>query len=144
MPAGARRIIDATQPRSQHVRKQEILCLCWQRPLIESRLVRVSRHLLLAVVVYVALDLSLPAMPGAFVFDADTSVETVHSGQGRIAAAVVSAPIDCCALLVGNVMIAARPARITAAAERPCRVPIGCFARAALSLSSAPSVSDPH
>lgn len=105
---------------------------------------KVSRHLLLTVVVYVALDLSLPAMPGAFVFDADDSVETVHSGQGRIAAAVVSAPIDPSALLVGNVTIAARPIRRTAAFERPCRVEIGCRARAMLSFASPASPSDPH
>jgi hypothetical protein len=99
---------------------------------------------LLAVVVYVALDLCLPAMPGAFVFDANSSVETVHSGQGRIAAAVVSAPIDSSSVLVGNVMIGARPVRMPAAVERPCPVPVGCFPRAALSFSSATSVSDPH
>jgi hypothetical protein len=32
---------------------------------------------------YVALDLSLPMMPGAFVFAADASVETVQSSRGR-------------------------------------------------------------
>lgn len=40
--------------------------------------------LLLAVLVYVALDLSMPAMPGAFTFDA---AESVESTQGRARAA---------------------------------------------------------
>lgn len=34
--------------------------------------------LLLAILLYVTLDLSLPAMPGAFVFDSSDSVESVH------------------------------------------------------------------
>ena len=38
------------------------------------------RALLLAILVYVSLDLSLPGMPGAFVFEPS---ETVDSAQGR-------------------------------------------------------------
>lgn len=34
--------------------------------------------LLLAILVYVTLDLSLPAMPGAFVFDSSDSVESIR------------------------------------------------------------------
>jgi len=37
----------------------------------------------LAIVLYVALDLSLASMPGAFVFDAAQSVESPHGGHGR-------------------------------------------------------------
>jgi len=45
-----------------------------------------------AILVYVTLDLSLPAMPGAFVFEPDDSVESI--GRGRLVAkiAVVPAP----------------------------------------------------
>jgi hypothetical protein len=99
---------------------------------------------LLAVIVYVALDLSIAAMPGAFVFDVNDSVESVHSGQGRIAAAVVLAPIDPFAVLAGMGTIAARPVRMTPAFERPCPVPIGCRARATLSFASPASPADPH
>ncbi len=41
------------------------------------------RRLLLPILVYITLDLSLAAMPGAFVFDAAQSVESPHSGRGR-------------------------------------------------------------
>lgn len=42
-------------------------------------LVKVRPALLLAILLYVALDLSLPAMPGAFVFDAADSVESTQT-----------------------------------------------------------------
>jgi hypothetical protein len=42
------------------------------------------RGLLLAVLVYVAFDLSLPAMPGAFVFEAGDSVEGAQGGRPRL------------------------------------------------------------
>ena len=45
--------------------------------------------LLLAVLVYVTLDLSLPAMPGAFVFEAAESVESTQSRARAAAEAVV-------------------------------------------------------
>jgi len=45
--------------------------------------------LLLAVLVYVTLDLSLPAMPGAFVFEAAESVESTRSRARSAAEAVV-------------------------------------------------------
>jgi hypothetical protein len=41
------------------------------------------RALLLAILVYVTLDLSLARMPGAFVFDPGDSVESVHINRGR-------------------------------------------------------------
>jgi len=43
-----------------------------------------------AILIYVALDLSLPAMPGAFVFEAADSVESI--GGGRIATRAVVFP----------------------------------------------------
>ena len=42
-----------------------------------------SRPLILAIAVYVALDLSNPFMPGAFLFDAEESVEGVHAERSR-------------------------------------------------------------
>jgi hypothetical protein len=47
---------------------------------------------LLAVLVYVALDLSLPAMPGAFVFDPHDSVESLQQGRARARAEAVMLP----------------------------------------------------
>jgi hypothetical protein len=43
------------------------------------------------VLVYVTLDLSLPSMPGAFVFDAGDSVESVQLSRTRTAVDVASA-----------------------------------------------------
>jgi len=50
------------------------------------------RALLLVVLIYVALDLSLPSMPGAFVFDPDNSAEGTHVARGRLAAEVAVLP----------------------------------------------------
>jgi hypothetical protein len=44
-----------------------------------------------AVLVYVGLDLSLPAMPGAFVYEPGDSVDSVHGGRARAAAAPAEA-----------------------------------------------------
>jgi hypothetical protein len=50
--------------------------------------------LLLAVLMYVALDLSLPAMPGAFVFEAGESVESTQSrARAATEAVVLPAPV---------------------------------------------------
>ena len=43
----------------------------------------IRRLWLVALLGYVALDLSLPAMPGAFVFDPSGSVESVDGGRVR-------------------------------------------------------------
>jgi hypothetical protein len=43
-----------------------------------------------AILVYVTLDLSLPTMPGAFVFEPDDSVESI--GGGRLVAKIVVVP----------------------------------------------------
>jgi len=50
------------------------------------------RALLVAFLVYVALDLSLPAMPGAFVFDTAGSVEGARMNRLRHVAELVAAP----------------------------------------------------
>jgi hypothetical protein len=41
------------------------------------------RHLLIVILIYVALDLSLSEMPGAFVFDPAESVESIDAARGR-------------------------------------------------------------
>lgn len=58
------------------------------------------RVLVLAILVYVTLDLSLPSMPGAFVFDPTDSVESTHTGRGRVAdvAAAPTPTVDAAAI----------------------------------------------
>jgi hypothetical protein len=46
--------------------------------------VKRRRLWLFAILVYVGLDLCLPAMPGAFVFDPDGSVESVDVARARV------------------------------------------------------------
>ncbi len=46
----------------------------------------------MAILIYVALDLSLPAMPGAFVFEAADSVESIGGGRMVTRAVVLPAP----------------------------------------------------
>lgn len=48
--------------------------------------------LLLSVLLYVALDLSIPGMPGAFVFEPSESVESVRGARARASADLVAAP----------------------------------------------------
>jgi hypothetical protein len=48
--------------------------------------------LLLAILVYIALDFSLPAMPGAFVFEVDECIQTVQMQRSRPANDVLAAP----------------------------------------------------
>lgn len=51
------------------------------------------RHaFLLALLIYVTLDLSLAEMPGAFVFEPGDSVETVQGARARGAASLVTVP----------------------------------------------------
>lgn len=54
---------------------------------------RVKRRpaLLIAILLYVSLDLSLPTMPGAFVFDAGDSIESTQS-RARAAVETVTLP----------------------------------------------------
>jgi hypothetical protein len=50
--------------------------------------------LLLAVLIYVTLDLSLPAMPGVFVFEASESIESTQSrARAATEAVVLPAPV---------------------------------------------------
>ncbi|MBM3221690.1 MAG: hypothetical protein FJZ38_23965 [Candidatus Rokubacteria bacterium] len=56
------------------------------------RTVTVRRRLVMLILVYVALDLALPSMPGAFVFDAAESVESVQRSRSQDVSAAVSEP----------------------------------------------------
>jgi hypothetical protein len=53
------------------------------------------RLLVLAFLVYVTLDLSLPAMPGAFVFEPADSAEGTHI-RARVGAETVALPAEAC------------------------------------------------
>jgi hypothetical protein len=48
----------------------------------------------LAILIYVTLDLSLPGMPGAFVFEPGDSVESVQGARARAAADLVAVPAE--------------------------------------------------
>lgn len=52
----------------------------------------IRRSLLLALLLYFSLDLSLPELPGAFVFDPAGSAESVEVARGRLAAEAVVLP----------------------------------------------------
>jgi hypothetical protein len=60
------------------------------------------RVLLGAILLYVALDLSLAAMPGAFVFEIADSVETTAGGRPTAKIVVVSAPPAGSSLIVSH------------------------------------------
>jgi hypothetical protein len=51
------------------------------------------RVLLGVLLMYLTLDLSLPAMPGAFVFDVGDSVEGTHGGRLRLVTSHAIAPV---------------------------------------------------
>jgi hypothetical protein len=54
--------------------------------------VKPRRPWLLAIVVYVGLDLCQPDMPGAFVFDVDDSVESADVARARLTGKLVVLP----------------------------------------------------
>jgi hypothetical protein len=102
---------------------------------------------LVGLLIYVTLDLSLPAMPGAFVFEADESIESLQSARGRVISDVgtvlqrdgwraASSPpgID-----VGKVV---RPVQPLMAPRRAYRLPRAALAAAAV--VTAPPLEDPH
>jgi hypothetical protein len=60
------------------------------------------RVLLVAILLYLALDLSLAAMPGAFVFEVADSVETTAGGRPTAKVVVVPAPPAGSSLIVSH------------------------------------------
>jgi hypothetical protein len=82
--------------------------------------VTLRRSVLCALLLYVTLDLSLPAMPGAFVFDAGESVESVQPSRSRHATAVL-VPIAPGAERLPRVEPGPRVAQPVEATSRPHR-----------------------
>jgi hypothetical protein len=101
------------------------------------------RAALLVILVYVSLDLSVPMIPGAFVFAPDDSVESIQGHRGRSVAEVL-AP----ALAVDS-LIRSRP-RIVASDRVVSTRPIAPSARRVVSrlpraaLIAAPPSEDSH
>ena len=60
------------------------------------------RALLVAVLVYVALDLSLPTMPGAFVFEPADSVESIGGGRPTVRVVILPTPAAGSSLIVSH------------------------------------------
>jgi hypothetical protein len=107
-----------------------------------------QRACLLALLIYVTLDLSLPAMPGAFVFEPEDSVESLHLGRGR-AADVGAVPVQGHEWLPasGLDVASADGARAIEAVASPPRPPVHRFPRAARAPSAPAAASpldDPH
>jgi hypothetical protein len=105
--------------------------------------VKVRPALLLAILLYVALDLSLPAMPGAFVFDATDSVESTQTRPRlSVETVLLSAPVK-------DALVPAPPPRDDrrrlASAERAERERRSVPIRRSRALHDpAPSSEDPH
>ena len=92
--------------------------------------------------VYVTLDLSLPSMPGAFVFDAGDSVESVQLSRTRAPVDVAALPLARdAAVVVGPEVV--RPLVVSTwdLARAPRRI-LASLPRATIAPSS-PS-EDPH
>lgn len=95
------------------------------------------------ILLYVTLDLSLPTMPGAFVFDPADSVESTH-GRARSVVEIVVLPApapDACVLFRPPVDVKDRVVPIVST-ER-VRPPVLSWRSRAL-LDPAPPSEDPH
>lgn len=98
-----------------------------------------------ALLIYVALDLSLAAMPGAFVFDPDSSIESVDRGRVR-PSKVVDLPVRA---RDSFVLLRRQPARDSGPrrpgspdALRAPRLVMSCLPRAIC--APLPPSEDPH
>jgi hypothetical protein len=100
---------------------------------------------LFALLVYVTLDLSMPAMPGAFVFDPAESVESARTTtRGRAAMDVVQGPVP-----MPTFLMPATPHLETVDGARPVRGVGGPTPEVVIhlpraTLSSAPGSEDPQ
>jgi len=106
--------------------------------------VRYDRRLLLAVLVYVMLDLSLPAMPGAFVFEPSDSVETARMHRGHAAGdgRLLTALLQGSPLLVPQRIDGSDEARPAGETGRAMFCVVSRLPRAAL--APAPASEDPQ
>jgi hypothetical protein len=104
--------------------------------------VMLRRVLIVALLVYVTLDLSIPAMPGAFGFDPDDSVESVYQTRARAAAEVAIPPASGAAVFVLSEVppdTGRRPAPVGPARERS-----RSSRRSSASDEPPPPSEDPH
>lgn len=100
--------------------------------------------LVLAILIYVTLDLSLAGMPGAFVFELGDSVESVQGARARAAADVVALPAEAGGVAVPSRLPAADVRRLVQAnrAEpRPRPIRTRLFP---VHVDPAPASEDPH
>jgi hypothetical protein len=103
--------------------------------------VTLRRVLIVALLVYVALDLSIPTMPGAFGFDPDDSVESVYQTRARAAAEAVIPPASRAATFVLSALppdSGRRPVPIDPTRERPRS------SRRSAASDEPPPSEDPH
>ncbi|HEY2996627.1 MAG TPA: hypothetical protein VGM22_27745 [Methylomirabilota bacterium] len=106
---------------------------------------KARRVLFLAILIYVGLDLSLPEMPGAFVFDPDGSVESIHVSRTRLVTRIVVLPAPAIDSRVPIAVLTAHdrhrlaPDRET---SRRGRAMVSCLPRAICAASPPPE--DPH
>jgi hypothetical protein len=103
------------------------------------------RALLLAITLYVAADLSLPAMPGAFEFELASCIESTQSQRGRSPAeiVVVQAPaFEALALWRSSTDVGDDEA---VSRHRPCLPrPVVAWRRATHADAAPPPSEDPH
>lgn len=100
------------------------------------------RGMLVAILLYVALDLSLPAMPGAFAFDSAGAVETAGIARVRPGPAV-SAPVrDWMALSRRDIDVRGRVAPVGDMTRVPRPPRLDRPLRASIDLPPAPE--EPH
>jgi hypothetical protein len=105
---------------------------------------RGRRAVLLAILVYVTLDLSVPTIPGAFVFAPEDSVESTQGHRGRSVAEVVLAPalaVDSSTLSLPRIGVGDRRVSTSPIAP-PIRRVVKRLPRA--TLTSAPPSEDTH
>jgi hypothetical protein len=105
----------------------------------------IRRPFLFAVLIYVTLDLSLPEMPGAFVFDPAGSVESVEVVRGRVASEAVVLPAPATrTFLEGHVPQSdLRHRLVMTEFSVPWRAPVNHLRRTTAAPPS-PSAEDPH
>lgn len=99
------------------------------------------RVLIVALLVYVALDLSIPTMPGAFGFDPDDSIESVYQTRARAAAEAMIPPASGTATFVLSALppdSGRQPGPIDPARERPRS------SRRSAASDEPPPSEDPH
>jgi hypothetical protein len=94
--------------------------------------------LVVAILFYVTLDLSLAAMPGAFVFEPADSIESAHAARAHRTGPLVSVPASAGDTAVTLSPRPVAPSTFAAIPRRHSRRVVSCLPRAVL----APAVSE--